>query len=641
MTIKAKQVAAVTFLVGLAVVGLSGIHLTSLVRVSLQESRSRGEMMAHAIFQRAHAVVPTAQDPHAALRDDPGIRSILESAVAYSRSVTYAAVVDAHGHAVAHSFRSLEGRVMPPEVDLAALTDRPSFEQIRAIFGDRTLEVRQTLLLDVPDGQQQFGSIRVGVSTLLIRNDVQEALRPAIVTALVALLVAMLVASLLAQWILRPIHVIRAGLTRLGRGDIDVRLDLPPGDEFRELGTSFKTISEQLSAMRQHPSRSGTSVESVVEGLEDAVAIFNPQGELIFANAAMRASAADLEIGRPVDDLFPPEHPYRRIVERALAERQTQGPLATRLPGHDNAEAERWIVAHILSDPERGCVGAILVVRDLTYISNVQSTINYSRKLAALGRLFAGVAHEVKNPLNAMTIHLELMRQKLRPAAGRGVDASRPGGALLQAEGGGQRQKDMSTSVLNGPPPASQTAPDVEAVMKHADIITNEIRRLDRVVQDFLKFTRPEELSLRPLQPATLIEDVIRVIEPEARQAGVELKPDCSGDLPDINGDPGMLRQALLNLALNAVQAMPQGGTLRMACRRTSGRRVEITVEDTGAGIAPKDLERIFDLYFTTKEKGSGIGLSMVYRIIQLHDGEIEVQSTPGGTTFRISLPET
>jgi signal transduction histidine kinase len=102
-----------------------------------------------------------------------------------------------------------------------------------------------------------------------------------------------------------------------------------------------------------------------------------------------------------------------------------------------------------------------------------------------------------------------------------------------------------------------------------------------------------------------------------------------------------MLRQALLNLALNACQAMPDGGTLKMVCRTASRRRVEIDVEDTGVGIPPDHLSRIFDLYFTTKEKGTGIGLSMVYRIVQLHDGEVEVQSTPGmGTRFRLIFPQ-
>ena len=108
-----------------------------------------------------------------------------------------------------------------------------------------------------------------------------------------------------------------------------------------------------------------------------------------------------------------------------------------------------------------------------------------------------------------------------------------------------------------------------------------------------------------------------------------------------MNGDPAMLRQAFLNLALNACQAMPNGGTLRITCEAARGRRVRISVGDTGIGIAPDHLQRIFDLYFTTKAKGSGIGLSMVYRTVQMHDGDIEVQSTLGvGTTFRMLLPQ-
>jgi signal transduction histidine kinase len=129
-------------------------------------------------------------------------------------------------------------------------------------------------------------------------------------------------------------------------------------------------------------------------------------------------------------------------------------------------------------------------------------------------------------------------------------------------------------------------------------------------------------------------------VGPEAERNNVAIKMDCPADAPQINADPGMMRQALLNLALNAVQAMPNGGSLKLSCRAISRNRAEIDVEDTGVGIPAENLSRIFDLYFTTKEKGSGIGLSMVYRIIQLHDGEVEVESTPGrGTRFRLTFP--
>ena len=176
--------------------------------------------------------------------------------------------------------------------------------------------------------------------------------------------------------------------------------------------------------------------------------------------------------------------------------------------------------------------------------------------------------------------------------------------------------------------------------LQHVDVIAHEIRRLDEVVQGFLKFSRPEDLKLQPVPLNTLLDEVVPIVRPEAERAGVALIVECGG-VPDVNGDPAMLRQAFLNLALNACQAMPAGGTLRVRCESARGRRVAVSFTDTGVGIAPANLQRIFDLYFTTKEGGSGIGLSMVYRAVQLHDGEIEVQSTPGrGTTFRIVLPQ-
>jgi len=138
-----------------------------------------------------------------------------------------------------------------------------------------------------------------------------------------------------------------------------------------------------------------------------------------------------------------------------------------------------------------------------------------------------------------------------------------------------------------------------------------------------------------------LLAAIQQVVEPEAQKNGVKVSMDCSDGLPPVSGDAGMLRQVFLNLALNACQAMPQGGSLRIKCAPLSRQRVEVRVEDTGVGIAKEHLPKIFDLYFTTKDHGTGIGLSMVYRIVQLHDGEIEVESTQGrGTTFRVLLPQ-
>jgi signal transduction histidine kinase len=623
--IKGKQVLGVTAIVAVVVVALSLLHLASLARVSLAESRARAELVAYAIFQRAFEVVGASSDPYVALRNGPGMQTMLEAGL-YSKGVAFAAIVDPNDVAVAASHRDLEGQHLPAGLDLVDLLGRSWLTQLRAVYGGqgRNLEVRIPLLL----GDKNLGSIRVGVSTLLIRQDLGESLRPALLAALAALAVSVLVATLLSQLLLRPIHMIRSGLTRLGRGEFGVRLDLDQHDEFGDLGSSFNAVSEQLSADRSQMAGQVANLESAVEHLEDAVGIVSPSGELLFTNPAMRTLLPAAAPGVAFDGLLDADHPLRRLAEQTLASRQSRGPLPAVFPD----SGERLVMTHVINDPKGDLVGIMLIARNLEYLSQVQSTVRYSRKLAALGRLSAGVAHEVKNPLNAMMIHLELLRQQVETAR-----PSTSSGRALSARG--ELVEPRALAVAEPP------AVDRTAALQHVDVIANEIRRLDEVVQGFLKFARPEDLKLQPVALDALFAEIVPIVRPEAERAGVQLEVACDG-APDVNGDPAMLRQAFLNLALNACQAMPDGGTLRIHCEssrpsKTLGRHVSIAFTDTGVGIKPEDLQRIFDLYFTTKEKGSGIGLSMVYRTVQMHDGEIEVESTPGGgTTFRVLLPQ-
>ncbi len=479
LSIKQKQVIGVTSIVALVALVLSVLQLTALARVLLQQSQARAEVLAMGIYHRASEVVTSQETAYDELRRDTGVQAALESAI-YSENVTYAAIVDTSGIVVAHNDRARIGERLPPGGDLATLAGENRFAQLRAVYSTgRTLEWRQPMLLnDVP-----FAEIRIGLSTLLVRDELDNWLGPAALTAAIALVGAMVVAVLLSHIVLRPIHVIRSGLSRLGRGDLGATLDLK-GDEFKELSDVFTSVSNQLRAT--------------------------------------------LPAGAPRSQL-----------------------------------------------------------------------LELSRRVASLGRLTAGVAHEVKNPLNAMTIHLELLKEKLASGAAR----------------------DSSN--------------------EHLDIIAHEIRRLDDVVQGFLKFARPEELSLQPVSPMQLTRDVLKMIEPEAAAARVTVSASCDADVPPIEADASILRQALVNLAKNAIQAMPNGGRLDVSCAQGKEGRVEIRVSDTGVGISPENLAKIFDLYFTTKADGTGIGLSLVYRTIQLHNGDIDVESIPGkGTTFIIKMPQ-
>ena len=628
MSIKAKQVAGVTTLVVAVVAILSAYHLGTMSAFLLEETASRAELMSRALFQRTLEVVREhPNDAYEALQADGGIRAILDASIGYSDYVNYAAIADPAGIAVAHAIPTREGAPLDEQPDFDRVVNAGPFERLRAIFyDDQGYEVRQPLLKD----DKEFGSIRIGVSTLLVRRELRSALGRAITIVLATLLISSLMAMLLAQWLLRPIHVIQSSLSRLGRGELDVRLDLPE-QEFKDLGSSFDAVSAQLAALGRGDdgkeegtlrAGAGADYESVMDNLEDAVALFSPRGEVIFSNAAMR--------GMHFAEL-PESHPARQLVARTLATRHSAGPISIATPRtsttdssaelnlntlhaatEPDPDSERLLMCHAIEDTARRFLGAMLVARNVGYLNQVHSTLNYSRKAAAIGRLLAGVAHEVKNPLNAMTIHLELLKQKV---------GSMKDPIVVPGPAGGQpRHLDLA---------------------KHVNIIAAEIKRLDEVVAGFLKFARPDELKLQPVLLSTVIHDVAQTITPEAQRRRVTLREEVGSDLPTINADQGMLMQAVLNLAINALQAMPEGGSLRLSCRRSSRRRVALVVQDTGIGIPPENLPRIFDLYFTTKEKGSGIGLSMVFRIVQLHDGEVEVQSIPGGgTKFTLFFPQ-
>jgi signal transduction histidine kinase len=582
-SIKTKQVAGVTAVVAVAVILITGWYLSSLVRVRLEEIQARAELLANIIYQRYFVLVSSGADPREGLNGDPGLASILDSA-AYSDVLVYAAIVDKDGTVIARSQSYPDPP--PATTDFATLLQHGPIAQTRVINtpGGRLFEWRKQLFLD----KAEFGTIRIGVSTSLIATEFSKQLKTPLYTAIGAILIAILVSTLLAQVVLRPIHVIRSGLARLGRGELDVNVDLPKEGELAGLQDSFKAVTARLAADQSQLAGQRATLESIVEHLEDAVALFSGDGVLLFANPAMQATLTDAA-GSP-RGLLPADHPYRVILDETLNKHTAQGPRAVKVP----ELGERLLLTHVVTDQSFKLTGVLLVSRNLAYLSHVESTLSYSRKLAALSRLSSGIAHEVKNPLNATMIHLELLKMQLA---------------------------------------------DVPAAAEHLKVIAAQVRRLDEVVQGFLKFIRPEDLKLQPTPLAPLLEDLMPIVRAEADASNIDVRVECPPDLPPVSADPALLSQALLNLALNACQAMPNGGKLRIAAAPRAGQRIEILFEDTGVGIPPESLGRIFDLYFTTKEHGSGIGLSMVYRTVQLHDGEIDVESVPGrGTTFFVRL---
>ncbi len=617
LSYQTRQVLGVTAIVALTVIALSVVYLAAQAHALLQESELRGRMLTNLTYQRAFTLVRSGETAAADLQADPGLRAILLSAIGFVENVTYATITDVRDQALVHSSPTLEGTTVPQQPALDQLLASSPYAQLRGVWEQRSYEVTQPLLL----GEERFGSIRVGVSTVLIWEGLMDALKRIAWVAIPAVVLSTLLSWLLARRFLRPIHVLQSGIARLGQGE-DVTLDLADED-FKDLGTSFNALSQSVSTARSQLVEQARRAESVVERLEDAVAIVGPHGDVVFANPAMKVLLPALEPGVSFAAAVPENHPCRAIVEQALQVRASRGPLMADLPGGaGEARSQQQLMAHPVTDQVRGFVGVMLVARNVGALSQLQTMLRYSRKLASLNRLLAGVAHEVKNPLNAMTIHLELLRQKL----GRGTPV-----IAAASSGAG------TVALSNTDDAASRKA--LDQLMSHVSIIGEEIRRLDHVVQGFLRFSRPEELQLEPVHVPALLQDIAEMVRPQAEQQGIIVQVEAQ-QWVSIQVDRAMVRQALLNLALNAIDAMPNGGTLTLRARSIEDQMVEVDVVDSGAGIAPEHLGKVFDLYFTTREQGSGLGLSMVYRTVQLHDGTIEVESSPGrGATFRLRLP--
>ncbi len=243
--------------------------------------------------------------------------------------------------------------------------------------------------------------------------------------------------------------------------------------------------------------------------------------------------------------------------------------------------------------------GSILRIEDISEKRGREARLRRAESLASLTTLAAGVAHEIKNPLGSIGIHIQLIQR-----------------------------------ALNG-----QGEIDREAIENNLNVINEEIDRLNKIVVDFLFAVRPMDINLEERDLNAVVGDLLEFVQPELEQAGIQLERSFEPDLPTLNLDEKHFKQALLNIVKNAIAAMPDGGTLRVASQ-LSGEMVVLRISDNGVGIADDVLGKIFEPYFTTKDFGSGIGLTLVYKVIKEHMGDIAVISEEGkGTTFTITLP--
>jgi signal transduction histidine kinase len=371
-------------------------------------------------------------------------------------------------------------------------------------------------------------------------------------------------------------------------------------DELGVMASKVNLLSERLRGAQFEVSDLRGNIDRLLHDLEDAVFIFDRELRLMFASGSvekfLRRERADLT-RLSLAEIFPPSATLGLIIAQAAQTgrslRNRRVPVAAEGGG---TQVVLLSVDMLESDAGAGNGSGLLVrLRDPEAQKQLGRELQTADRLAAISRVSGGVAHEVKNPLNAILLHVEVAKAKL-------------------AKG--------DTDVI----------PQME-------IIASEILRLDRVVKTFLDFTRPVELRLETVPVRMLLDDVLELARPQADASKIRVVVGHEADGVGVRIDRDLLKQAMLNVVVNAMQAMPDGGELRFDSIAGEDS-AEIRISDTGGGIPAELRDKIFRLYFSTKKDGSGIGLAMTFRIVQLHDGTIDFTSEPGkGTTFSIRLP--
>lgn len=354
------------------------------------------------------------------------------------------------------------------------------------------------------------------------------------------------------------------------------------------LAQGYRTVRSSLSRIKAFS-------DSLVMNMPIGLVATDASGRLSAFNqtaeAILKRTAAEV-LGKPADEILPEgcRELFRTLdAERRLIERAFDCTV------EEGRTIPIEIIATTLCEESGAFVGHVLLFRDMTEIRHLEEEVARSRRLASLGNLAAGVAHEIRNPLSSIKGFATWFRERYR-----------------------DNPEDRET----------------------ADVMIREVDRLNRVITQLLEFARPLTMHRRPASLHDLIRHSLKMVEGEVQAKRIVVETNLSPEVGEIPLDADRMTQVLLNLLQNAIGAMEEGGLLRISLGRRDEKGVRITVADNGVGIPKEDLPRVFDPYYTTRPSGTGLGLAIVHKIVEAHGGEVRLESEPGrGTTATVLMP--
>lgn|SRR5579872_144518 len=614
MSLKTRLRIAIVLLMAAVVIALSALYLHGFLEAAFGNAYERASLIGGEVKvslqqeltdRQAHAHPPPVNLPAEielwtkAVREDPAITTMLQRTLENSSVVVEIYIAGEDGRILAATNRAhleMFSQALPI----------PSFEEwqkqnplitLRDLFTTMK-DYRLSIPLGVSERTQPIFTINILISSVLMRTTMAPYLNNLALVFLSSLFVSIVMALFLPNLVLDPLARISQKIDLIATDQFPIPV-APAGretKEFADVQVKLNLLGQQFRGAKQNANELRSNVQQLLERLEEGVLLFDPTGRLMMAGkpvGRLLGRAPEAMIGQTVGELFPATSGLGGAILDAL---HTQQPVKDRLvtverePGGPARLVVSVVPVSQYASVKRA--GTLVTLRDAESRRQLEMQLDVSGRLAAISRLTGGVAHEIKNPLNAIALHLEVLRTR-----------------------------------LNGPQP-------------EIEVIAREIARLDRVVRTFLDFNRPITLRMREMDFTALVREIAALVRLDAEKKNVRVELAAPSDPFHMRGDADLLKQAILNVVVNGIEAMKAGGTLWMRLER-AGSELALAVRDEGPGI-PMDLqEKIFNLYYSTKEKGSGIGLAITFRVVQLHNGTIDLISEPGkGATFFLRFPE-
>ena len=554
--------------------------------------------------------------------------------MAQEDDLIYVIILDREGRVAAHSQRSdLQGQQLTDPVS------RKAWEAYEPLI-QSVVDPHQGNLLEVAipvfpsDERDKWGMVRVAISLEGMYREIQRTRLTIVIFGIVAALVGCLSALVLARRITSPLEQLRAGALAVAGGDLAHRIDVRSADEIGELATTFNRMTNDLQGQQAALQAANDELDAqlrevsnlerynarILASMTNGLVTLNMEGRIVKWNdmAARITGYAVGEVeGQLCRELFASNPSFVRLLLDGIQGKGVWWDRGVVFMRTDGSEIPLEINTSLLEDESCQTTGLLGIFRDLSLVRELEQRLRRADRLAAVGRMAAMVAHEIKNPLVALKTFVDMVPRR---------------------------------------------AKDPAFIARFQDIVPKEVDRVNAIMEDLLELSRPPRISPRPLDVHEVIGRCVALYEHQAAERGITILQELAPALVQVRADPEYLLRAIGNLAINAIQAMAAGGSLTIrtgigapwqtalaettlhidlgAAADTAQSFVFIELVDTGTGMTPEQLDSLFTPFFTTKEKGTGLGLALTHKIIEEHHGYLHVESQFGvGSTFTILLP--